>query len=80
MRARKPDTRAPDGALATCYRLIRKGGRIKFSGSWWADERLAKFEGDTVMVWPDYYFTELTVFADPDGVAFTVLPEKQSKS
>ena len=76
MRTRRPDKRCADGVLAECFRVIRKGGRIKFANLWWADERLAEFAGDTVLLWPDYYLTELTVFAGPSDIGFTITEEK----
>jgi ubiquinone/menaquinone biosynthesis C-methylase UbiE len=76
MKKRMPDKRCADGVLAECYRVIRKGGRIKFANLWWKDERLAEFKGDTVLLWPDYYMTELTVFAGPKQFAYTI---KQGK-
>jgi hypothetical protein len=69
------DKRCADGVLAECYRQIRKGGRIKFCKQWWQDDRLIEFEGETVLLWPDYYITELTVFAGGD-LGFTVYQEK----
>lgn len=56
------DKRCADGVLAECERIIRKGGRIKFGKLWWQHDDLIPYAGQVAMVWPDYYFTELSVF------------------
>ena len=75
-KVRTPDKRCPDGVLAECYRVIRKHGRIKFGRLWWQSDELTPYVGETVLLWPDYYFTELTVFASPARHAFTVYQEQ----
>ena len=57
-----PDTKALDGVLAECWRLVRPGGRIKYDKEWWQDHALKQYTGDYVYVSADYWRTELSVF------------------
>lgn len=59
------DKRAADGELAEAERIIRKGGRIKYAGVWWQDDRLKEFEGCTVIVCSDYWRQVLDIFNLP---------------
>lgn len=72
---RRPDKRCEDGVLAECNRMVKKGGKIKFGKIWWQDDRLLPHVGEMAFLWPDYYFTEITVFIDGNQIPFVIIDE-----
>ncbi len=54
--SKSKDTRAPDGVVAYGDRLVRIGGKIKYAGIWFQDDRLLPFVGDWVGVKSDGYW------------------------
>jgi len=42
------DVLAPDGEVDYGIRLVRKGGRIKFNGCWYQDDRLIPYVGQYI--------------------------------
>ena len=69
MKKRK-DVLAPDGIVYFGQRIVRKGGRVKYAGSWWQHDKLLPFVGLEVGVRSeDYWITSITIwcYAYPDG-------------
>jgi hypothetical protein len=52
----KKDVLAPDGVVAYGDRLVRAGGKIKYAGDWWQDDRLLPYVGQYVGVCSDQYW------------------------
>lgn len=50
------DRKAPDGGFASGWRIVKKGGRIKCAGHWYANERLKELEGELVSVMMGEYW------------------------
>lgn len=44
------DRKCADGMLASGWRKVKKGGRVKFAGSWYSDPKLAEIVGELVNV------------------------------
>lgn len=56
------DVRAPDGLVYWGQRIVRPGGRVKFAGEWWQDDKLKEFIGFTVDVRAEeYWLSEISV-------------------
>jgi hypothetical protein len=56
------DRRAPDGLFANGWRYVRKGGRVKVAGAWYAHEKLKEIVGEYVMVFMgDYWMGEVQI-------------------
>ena len=54
---------APDGVIAIGWRRVKKGGRVKFGGTYYASPRLAEIVGELVCVsmgdyWQGYVLIE----------------------
>ena len=44
------DRKAPDGGIANGWRKVKKGGRVKIGGAWYAHESLKAIVGELVNV------------------------------
>jgi hypothetical protein len=44
------DRRCADGVFASGWRYVKKGGRVKVAGTWYADEKLKEIVGEFVHV------------------------------
>lgn len=57
------DRNAPDGIIAGGWRIVKKGGRIKFGGSWYEHESLKAIKGELVYVhMGEYWGTYIQVY------------------
>lgn len=55
------DTRALDGGLSTGWRRVKKGGRIKFAGTWFYAPELDGIKGTLVSVSMGEYWESFIV-------------------
>lgn len=56
------DRRAPDGVIATGWRTVRKGGRVKFASCWYEADELKEIVGEYVWVDAnDYWLQEVLI-------------------
>jgi len=65
------DEKAPDGGIDYGERQVRPGGKIKYAGSWWQDDRFIPFVGKIVGVRSEgYWVTSLTIYwpSYPNGL------------
>ena len=73
---------APDGVPEYGFRLVRKGGRVKFAGEWWQHEDLRIFVGEFVVVRATEYWlqnTEVwTRYPQRDGKRICVMDKDTS--
>lgn len=56
MRKDKKDELAPDGVIYYGDRFVRPGGKVKFAGSWWQNDKLIPYIGQYVEVRADGYW------------------------
>lgn len=62
------DRRAPDGLLAVGWRRVKKGGRVKFAGAYYAHPKLADIVGELVNVqMADYWCQDVYIFRGAIG-------------
>lgn len=52
------DRKAPDGVIATGWRYVKKGGRVKIGGAYYADEKLVDIVGEYVHVAMNDYWQQ----------------------
>lgn len=52
------DRKAPDGVVATGWRYVKKGGVVKFGGTYYSDKRLLEIIGEYVHVAMNDYWQQ----------------------
>jgi hypothetical protein len=60
------DVLAPDGEVDYGSRLVRKGGRLKFNGCWYQDDRLIPYVGQDMVVECDGYMSSKIIIWYPE--------------
>ncbi len=60
---------APDGVISASWRKVRKGGKVKFGGSWWQHEKLNSLVDK--WVWcevTEYWHVATDIYHDRPGM------------
>jgi hypothetical protein len=50
-----------DGVISSGWRKVKKGGRIKFGGAWYANEKLRDIEGELVHIQMGEYWQSYVI-------------------